>query len=1166
MTQKRSFHLEAYAISVFSVFMATVLTLLLQPILTPTILPLYFVAAALSSWYGGFKPGMVAVTLSALSINYFFIPPLYFFAVANWGELFRVGSFVMVATLISYLNENLQQAKRQVWQLGERQLQSRNEQLKQALEAARMGMWNWNMVTGEIIWSSEHEQLFGLAPGTFDGRYETFDAYLHPEDRAGLNQAVQTAIQNHRIYRHEFRVIWTDGSIHWLEGRGQAFYDEMNQPIHMTGTIMDITDRKQAEASLRLSEERYRSLVEATAYSVWVIDARGYTTNASSSWIETTGQVPEIGAAWDWLEAVHPDDRKRVRQTFSRCLETGELYEIEHRVLAKSGEYREFLVKGAPVYNADGSIREWVGTLNDITEQKAALHEREQAEAALRLSERRYASLAATVPVGIFRTDADGNCVYVNDRWCEMAGFSAEEAFGNGWAKALHPDDCDRVAVAWYETAQTQTIFRLEYRFQRPDGSVIWVYGQASAEWTANGKVMGYVGTITDITDRKQAEEALSDLNAELEQRVTERTAELQRAAQEIEDLYNRAPCGYHSLDVEGRFVRINQTELQWLGYEAAEVLGRKFTDFITLEGVLQFQEDFPKFKQQGWVHDLEYTLRCKDGSLLPVSISVTAIKDTDGNLIMTRTSLFDLRERKRIEAERNQAELALRESEARYRQIVEIANEGIWEIDANGNTTFVNPKMAKMLGYSVEKMLGKSLFAFMNEEGQAIAAANFERRQQGIAEQHDFKFQRQDGSDMWAILSSTPLTGSLGQFAGALAMVTDISERRRTEAVLRENDRRWRSLLDNVQLAVVGLDQNGNIEYINPFLLKLTDYTEAEVLHQSWFDYFIPVYLRPTVRFTFQEVLEQNFHAHHQNSILTKSGEERMIAWNNTLLRDLQGYAIGTISIGEDVTDRHKLEQMKAEFLSVVSHELRTPLTSISGALELLATGLLQPQSDRGQQTIQIAYTEADRLTRLVNDILDLERLESGKIRLEVHCCNLEDLMIRAVDFMQLSANQSNITLSVTPLSMSLEIDGDRILQVLTNLLSNAIKFSPSGSTIWLTAEVRDEGNGEMGRWQDSLSRSSSHPLIRSSTHSPSHLLISVRDQGRGIPVHQLETIFERFQQVDASDSRQKGGTGLGLAICRNIVEQHGGTIWAESRVGEGSCFYFTLPIIKHG
>jgi signal transduction histidine kinase len=252
-----------------------------------------------------------------------------------------------------------------------------------------------------------------------------------------------------------------------------------------------------------------------------------------------------------------------------------------------------------------------------------------------------------------------------------------------------------------------------------------------------------------------------------------------------------------------------------------------------------------------------------------------------------------------------------------------------------------------------------------------------------------------------------------------------------------------------------------------------------------------------------------------------------------------MTGSVIGTISIGEDITERYQLERMKSEFLSIVSHELRTPLTSIGGALELLATGLLPLTSERAKKSIQIAATEADRLTRLVSDILDLERLESGKLQLQIQPCNLEDLMQRAIDFMQLAADEHNIILTANPLPLAVNIDGDRILQVLTNLLSNAIKFSTPHSSVKLTAELYSE------------------PGITSS-----YVCLTVSDQGRGIPTEKLDIIFDRFQQVDASDSRQKGGTGLGLAICRSIVQQHGGTIWAESTLGQGSQFHLTLPI----
>jgi signal transduction histidine kinase len=222
----------------------------------------------------------------------------------------------------------------------------------------------------------------------------------------------------------------------------------------------------------------------------------------------------------------------------------------------------------------------------------------------------------------------------------------------------------------------------------------------------------------------------------------------------------------------------------------------------------------------------------------------------------------------------------------------------------------------------------------------------------------------------------------------------------------------------------------------------------------------------------------------------------------------------------------------MKSEFISIVSHELRTPLTSIRGSLGLLAAGVFKNKPESAQQMLDIAAHDTERLVRLVNDILDLERLDSHKVNLVKQCCDAAKLMQQSVETLQSLAVKGDITLSVEPTSVQVWADGDQIMQTLVNLVSNAIKFSPPETTV--TLSVQDEAD---------------------------QVLFQVQDQGCGIPADQLNTIFGRFQQVDASDARQKGGTGLGLAICKSIIQQHGGKIWAESILGEGSSFSFTLP-----
>ncbi|MEH1971831.1 MAG: ATP-binding protein [Nostoc sp.] len=273
-----------------------------------------------------------------------------------------------------------------------------------------------------------------------------------------------------------------------------------------------------------------------------------------------------------------------------------------------------------------------------------------------------------------------------------------------------------------------------------------------------------------------------------------------------------------------------------------------------------------------------------------------------------------------------------------------------------------------------------------------------------------------------------------------------------------------------------------------------------------------------------------------------TKSGEFKTILISLELL-DLAGVPCALL-IANDITERKRLEN---EFISLVSHELRTPLTSTMGALDLLGSGQLGTLNQQGQKVLSIATTNTERLIRLVNDILDLERMKSGKIFTRKAKCNAADLLITATEAMQAMADKLQVGLIINPVSVELWADSDRLLQTLTNLLSNAIKFSEPGDSVWISAILSESKGVESEENQPS---------------SSNHLLITIQDEGRGIPEDKLQIIFERFQQVDASDSRNKGGTGLGLAICRDIIQQHDGKIWVQSILGKGSTFYVLLPL----
>jgi PAS domain S-box-containing protein len=256
-------------------------------------------------------------------------------------------------------------------------------------------------------------------------------------------------------------------------------------------------------------------------------------------------------------------------------------------------------------------------------------------------------------------------------------------------------------------------------------------------------------------------------------------------------------------------------------------------------------------------------------------------------------------------------------------------------------------------------------------------------------------------------------------------------------------------------------------------------------------------------------------------------------VEYSGTPMFDELGNKAGVVLIFRDITERRAIERLKSEFVSTVSHELRTPLTSIRGALGLLSSGLLGPIAEKGQRMLEIAVANTDRLVRLINDILDLERIESGKVELTRGAVDAQTVIDQAREGLQSMADQARVRIVAEPVAGSLWGDSDRIIQTLTNLIGNAIKFSPRDTTVTL-----------------------------SGTAGATEFTFCVADQGRGVPDDKLDSIFQRFNQVDASDSRNRGGSGLGLAISQSIVTAHGGRIWAEKNEPAGTRLQFTIPL----
>lgn len=494
---------------------------------------------------------------------------------------------------------------------------------------------------------------------------------------------------------------------------------------------------------------------------------------------------------------------------------------------------------------------------------------------------------------------------------------------------------------------------------------------------------------------------------------------------------------------------------------------------------------------------------------------------------------LSNLNQRLQLElAERKQVEIALLEAKARFSGILEIADDAIISIDSKQNITLFNKGAEKTFGYLASEVLGKTLdillpkrFTFSHKQNVVnFGKTNANARRMG--ERTEVFGRRKDGKEFIAEASISQL--EIGGEKLFTAILRDVSKRKQYEEELERLNRKNELILNSAGEGIFGLNLQSKITFVNPAGARLLGYQVNELLGKSIDIILTENHINNINQFFQAELVMQG-----RNELFKRQdGSSFPVEYISNLIEE-QNEIVGVVIAFKDITERNKVERMKNEFISIVSHELRTPLTSIYGSLKMLGSGLLISDPDSSQRLLEIAIDSTERLMRLINDILDIERIDSGKVVMSKNLCNIEDLMIKCGESMQPFADKFKVNLIISPLKEKVNADEDRIMQTLTNLLSNGIKFSPEGGNIWLTAKKQEN-----------------------------YILFEIKDQGRGIPEDKLESIFDKFQQVDFSDSRNHEGTGLGLAICRSIIEQHEGKIWAESVLGSGSTFYFTLPL----
>jgi PAS domain S-box-containing protein len=339
---------------------------------------------------------------------------------------------------------------------------------------------------------------------------------------------------------------------------------------------------------------------------------------------------------------------------------------------------------------------------------------------------------------------------------------------------------------------------------------------------------------------------------------------------------------------------------------------------------------------------------------------------------------------------------------------------------------------------------------------------------------------------------------------------------------------RKERAIIENAIDVICSFDDNGRFVSLSPASEQLFGYKPEELLGKHLHDVIFVEDMKTTGE-SIESIRGSEGRGQFENRVKKKDGTLVDVLW---AIQWSEAEEM-MFCVAHDITERKNIERMKQEFVAMVSHDLRTPLTSIQGFLTLLETGMYGELNEGGAQNLSIAESNISRLIALINDLLDIEKMESGKLQMDLRECPLSEVFDRSVGGVVGFAEQQQIKLAMGDTNLVALADRDRLVQVLINLISNAIKFSPKDSLVRVEAVQIDD-----------------------------FVEVRVADKGRGVPPEYRDVIFERFQQVKSTDATKKGGSGLGLAICKAIVEGHGGTIGVISEEGKGSTFWFRVPL----
>ncbi|MBI5351984.1 MAG: PAS domain S-box protein [Chloroflexi bacterium] len=960
--------------------------------------------------------------------------------------------------------------------------------------------------------------------------------------------SVNPAFEKHTIYKTEevlgkratdvyqmspeyIREWWKEHSKIDVSAHTEMYHEPSRRWFHVNTTrpkgkrfatiFIDVTERKRLETQLQENYTVLRGIINSNPMPIFSLDREYRYTSFNETHVGVMkslyGVEIELGHSMFEYQTVEAD-RVKSKPNLDRAL-AGEYFRDEAFSGADSRGLRYFEVIHNPIRNASGEVTGVAVFAFDITERKQSME-------ALGESNNFNLELLQTIPFGMDIVDEDGKVLFISPMMKKDVG---QNALGmRCWE--LYKDDKQQCANCPLNQSLKIGVTHTLESFGVLGGRVFEI---SHTRITFEGK-QAILEVFYDITERKRAEQAL--LMAEADYR----------------GIFEKAPVGIFQSTGNGRFKKVNQTMAELYGYQSPEEMVEEVKSIA--KQIYVDESSRNEFKsllaKHGEIQGFTAKNRRRDGSVLWTSTNARVIKTETTQDVIYEGFISDITERKKAEAEREQ-----------YFKFFQSSVDMMVIADPNGAFLQVNPATTQVLGYSEAELLSKPFIDFIYPDDKSATINEMERQQKiGNSLNFENRYVCKDGSIIWLSWRAIYVESEGLTYATA----RDITERKQAQEKLRESEEKFRTIVEQTS-AIVYIVEKGRearVRYISPQVEKVLGFTPEEWINQPGLWERLLHYEdreRVMAEGDQSDLTGEPFKSEYR--IHTKDGRVIWLYDESKNMMDERGQIKYSQGSEIEITERKQAEEeirklnadlekrveertvelvranhVKDEFLAMMSHELRTPLTSILGFSETLLEGVRGLMTERQQNAVQLIQSSGKHLLNMINDILDISKIESDKFELRPENINVHEVCKASLVFVKQLAEQKAITVEYSSPAFSHIVfaDPQRLKQILINLLNNAVKFTPQNGRIKLDAQA-DAGAG----------------LMR----------FSVTDTGIGIDPNDLQKLFKPFVQLDSKLSRQYEGTGLGLVLVKKLVEMHGGNIEVHSEVGVGSCFAFVLP-----